>query len=49
MTEHSSFSSNNSSISRGKSVRILLVEDNAGDLRLTQEAFKDGKLCNNLM
>jgi chemotaxis family two-component system response regulator Rcp1 len=25
-------------------VRILLVEDNAGDVRLTQEAFKDAKV-----
>lgn len=27
-----------------KSIRILLVEDNAGDVRLTQEAFKDAKV-----
>jgi chemotaxis family two-component system response regulator Rcp1 len=27
---------------------ILLVEDNPGDVRLTQEAFKEGKLFNNL-
>jgi chemotaxis family two-component system response regulator Rcp1 len=25
-------------------VRLLLVEDNAGDVRLTQEAFKDAKV-----
>jgi two-component system response regulator len=25
-------------------IRILLVEDNAGDVRLTREAFKDAKL-----
>lgn len=29
-------------------IDILLVEDNPGDVRLTQEAFKDGKLRNNL-
>ncbi len=32
----------------GKVVEILLVEDNSGDIRLTQEAFKDGKIINNL-
>jgi len=29
-------------------VEILLVEDNPGDVRLTVEAFKDGKICNHL-
>ena len=29
-------------------IEILLVEDNAGDVRLTKEALKDGKLNNNL-
>ncbi len=29
-------------------VEILLVEDNPGDVRLTQEALKEGKLFNNL-
>ncbi len=29
-------------------VRILLVEDNPGDVRLVQEALKDGKMCNHL-
>ncbi len=29
-------------------VEILLVEDNPGDVRLTQEALKDGKVINNL-
>jgi CheY-like chemotaxis protein len=29
-------------------VEILLVEDNPGDVRLTREALKDGKLLNNL-
>ncbi|MDY6958899.1 MAG: response regulator [Halobacteriota archaeon] len=31
-----------------KPIEILLVEDNPGDVRLTQEAFKEGKLKNNL-
>lgn len=29
-------------------VKVLLVEDNPGDVRLTVEAFKDGKICNHL-
>jgi CheY-like chemotaxis protein len=29
-------------------IEILLVEDNAGDVRLTREAFKDGKLHTHL-
>ena len=33
---------------RGKPVEILLVEDNPGDVRLTQEAFSDTKVSNNL-
>ncbi len=37
---------NNSQI--GKVIEILLVEDNPGDVRLTLEAFKEGKLINNL-
>ncbi|MDY6930435.1 MAG: response regulator [Halobacteriota archaeon] len=31
-----------------KPIEILLVEDNPGDVRLTQEAFKEGKIKNNL-
>ena len=31
-----------------RSVEILLVEDSPGDIRLTQEAFKEGKLLNRL-
>lgn len=31
-----------------KPIDILLVEDNPGDVRLTQEAFKEGKLRVNL-
>ena len=29
-------------------IEILLVEDNPGDVRLTLEAFKEGKVINNL-
>lgn len=29
-------------------IEILLVEDNPGDVRLTEEALKDGKVLNNL-
>jgi two-component system, chemotaxis family, response regulator Rcp1 len=32
----------------GRPIVILLVEDNLGDVRLTQEAFKEGKV-NNLL
>jgi two-component system, chemotaxis family, response regulator Rcp1 len=32
----------------GRPVEILLVEDNPGDARLTQEALKDGKVFNRL-
>lgn len=32
----------------GKPIEILLVEDNSGDVRLTREALKDGKIHNNL-
>ena len=32
----------------GKPIEILLVEDSPGDVRLTQEAFRDGKLATNL-
>lgn len=31
-----------------RSIEILLVEDNPGDVRLTEEALKEGKLSNNL-
>jgi len=31
-----------------KPIEILLVEDNPGDVRLTREAFKEGKVLNNL-
>jgi len=32
----------------GLPIEILLVEDNPGDIRLTQEALKEGKVRNNL-
>jgi chemotaxis family two-component system response regulator Rcp1 len=32
----------------GRPVETLLVEDNPGDVRLTVEALKEGKICNNL-
>ena len=32
----------------GKNIEILLVEDNPGDVRLTMEALKDGKVLNHL-
>ena len=31
-----------------RSIEILLVEDNPGDVRLTEEALKEGKVRNNL-
>lgn len=37
-----------SSETSGRPVDILLVEDNPGDVRLTQEALKEGKVLNNL-
>jgi chemotaxis family two-component system response regulator Rcp1 len=30
-------------------IEILLIEDNPGDVRLTEEALKEGKVTNNLM
>ncbi len=30
------------------SIHILLVEDNAGDIRLTQEAFQEAKISNDI-
>jgi CheY-like chemotaxis protein len=32
----------------GSPIEILLVEDNAGDIRLTQEALSEAKVANNL-
>ena len=31
-----------------KPIEILLVEDNPGDVRLTQEALKENKVCNTM-
>lgn len=36
------------STAKGQPVEILLVEDNPGDVRLTREALKEGKIHNNL-
>ena len=33
---------------RSRPIEILLVEDNPGDIRLTQEVLKDGKIHNHL-
>ena len=37
-----------SNVQNSRPIEILLVEDNIGDMRLTQEALKDGKVVNNL-
>lgn len=37
-----------SSTTVGRPIEILLVEDNPGDVRLTKEALREGKLSNNL-
>jgi len=34
--------------SDGTPIEILLVEDSAGDIRLTREALKEAKVCNRL-
>ena len=39
---------NRDEFENGKPIDILLVEDNPGDVRLTKEAFKEGKVRNNL-
>ena len=33
---------------KGRPINILLVEDNPGDIRLTKEAFKEGRIKNKL-
>ena len=38
----------NGQIKYGNPIEILLVEDNAGDARLAQEALKDSKILNNV-
>lgn len=35
-------------VSKMKTIEILLVEDNPGDIRLTREAFGEYKIANNL-
>jgi len=32
----------------GRPIEVLMVEDNPGDVRLTQEALADGKVLNNI-
>ena len=32
-----------------EAVEILLIEDNPGDVRLTREALRDGRVCNELL
>jgi CheY-like chemotaxis protein len=38
----------NQESAEGHAVEVLLVEDNSADVRLTQEALRDGKVRNNL-
>jgi two-component system, chemotaxis family, response regulator Rcp1 len=38
----------NDTLKYGNPIEILLVEDNAGDARLAQEALKDSKILNNV-
>jgi len=33
---------------RNRAIEVLLVEDNPGDVRLTKEALKEGRLLNNV-
>jgi two-component system, chemotaxis family, response regulator Rcp1 len=35
-------------MAQGKQIEILLVEDNPGDVRLTKEAMKEGKVLNRI-
>ena len=35
-------------VERNGPIEILLVEDNPGDVRLTKEALKEGKVYSNL-
>ena len=37
-----------SSLGDGEPIEILLVEDNPGDVRLTEKAFEEGSLANDL-
>ena len=48
MTDDSSFSTLNYSLTTARPIDIMLVEDNPGDVRLIVEAFKEDKLRNNL-
>ena len=35
-------------VKKTRPINILLIEDNPGDVRLTQEAFKEGRIPINL-
>ena len=48
MSDNSSFSTPNYSLTTGRPIEIMLVEDNPGDVRLIVEAFKENKLRNKL-
>jgi len=48
MSDNSPFSTPNYSLTTGRPIEIMLVEDNPGDVRLIVEAFKENKLRNKL-
>ena len=48
MTYNSSVLTYDASFTTGKPIEILLVEDNPGDVRLTVEVLKEGKVFNRL-
>ena len=48
MTYNSSVLTYEASFTPGKPIEILLVEDNPGDVRLTVEVLKEGKMLNRL-
>jgi chemotaxis family two-component system response regulator Rcp1 len=48
MNSKALFATPGASVIKGRPVEILLVEDNPGDVRLTQEALKEGKMVNKL-
>lgn len=48
MSNYSSCSTHNSSLTGQRPVEILLVEDNPGDVRLTMEALRENKVASNL-
>ncbi len=46
MGDNFSNSTHDSKLERGRTIEILLVEDSPGDVRLTKEALKEGKVLN---